>query len=336
MTAQPMTVTDDTRRWIAEILLLGVPGDAIVSELRRNGCPPETAAAEVKRAADSPYLQGATVLRQRVAKRDWILASIGRLAGLDGPDVIPVVPGLAPEKFFSDYYCAHRPVVIEGLVDDWTALEKWSLDYFEQVLGDPVVEVQLGRESTPAYESESYKLRQEMNLSTLVARLRSGEASNDFYVTAKNGQHNRIALGRLWDDIGPIPGYLDPKAEADGFFWMGPKGTVTPFHHDLTNNLLIAIRGRKQISLVPSWETPRMLNHEHCFSGWSGPEALADLPESDRPTMLQCVLEPGQALFIPVGWWHHVVGLDMTIAMSFINFTRPNDFERNYDCYGRV
>jgi ribosomal protein L16 Arg81 hydroxylase len=31
-------------------------------------------------------------------------------------------------------------------------------------------------------------------------------------------------------------------------------------------------------------------------------------------------LNPGEALFIPVGWWHHVRALDVSISVSFTNF----------------
>jgi ribosomal protein L16 Arg81 hydroxylase len=329
-------VSDETRRWIAEMLLFGIPPEALSGELQRNGWLPHVAAGEVRRALDSPYLQAAHVLQQRLAKREWILSSIGRLAAMEGLKEIDRADALPPERFFRDYYAAHRPVLISHLVDHWPAMRLWSLDYLEEVLGDPVIEVQRDRESLPTYESESYKLAKQMKLSELLHLLRTGRETNDYYVTAKNDGHNREALARLWDDIGPLPGYLDPQAEADGYFWMGPKGTVTPFHHDLTNNLLVQVMGRKRVTLVPSWDTARMLNLEHCFSSWHSPEQLETLPDEQRPTILSFTLEPGEALFIPVGWWHHVVGLDVTISLSFINFTRPNDFDRNYSCYGKV
>jgi hypothetical protein len=37
-------------------------------------------------------------------------------------------------------------------------------------------------------------------------------------------------------------------------------------------------------------------------------------------------LHPGEALFIPVGWWHHVRALDISINVSFLNFPFPNHY----------
>lgn len=335
--AETTNLTEDAQRWIAENLLLGASNEQIASRLVERGCPLHIALTEIRRASASPYLQGAEVLRQRLAKRDWILASYGRLAGIDGGlDTIARARDLPAETFFRDYYAAHRPVLIDGLVDGWPALERWSLDYFEQRLGDAVIEIQTGRNSDRDYEIQSVKHKQQMSLRHVVRMLRDVDETNDFYVTANNGGHNRQALAPLWDEIGHIDGYLDPESAQDGFFWMGPKGTVTPFHHDLTNNLLIQIRGRKQVSLAPSWDTPLMRNFLHCYSGWHSPEEIAALPDPEQPTLIHCTIEPGQALFIPVGWWHHVVGLDMTIGLSFTNFTRENDFTRGYTTYGQV
>ncbi len=330
-------LTDDAKRWIAENLLLGASSDEIASRLLRLGCPLSLALSEIRRASESPYLKGAEILQQRLAKRDWILASYGRLASLDGGlEAVPHVDRLSAADFFRDYYATNRPVLISGLASEWPAMNRWSLEYFEERLGDAVVEVQTGRSSDPDYEARSDNHKELMNFRDVIAMLRSAEESNDFYITANNSGHNRKALAPLWDDIWPVEGYLHRESEQNGFFWMGPKGTVTPFHHDLTNNLLMQVRGRKTVTLVPSWDTPLMRNSLHCYSSWTSPEALAELTDSARPTIIECTIAPGEMLFIPLGWWHHVTGLDMTISLSFTNFQRANDFAGSYSTYGQV
>ncbi|MFA7604870.1 MAG: cupin-like domain-containing protein [Novosphingobium sp.] len=42
--------------------------------------------------------------------------------------------------------------------------------------------------------------------------------------------------------------------------WIGPGGTFTPLHHDLTNNLLVQVAGRKQVILLLPADTPNLHN----------------------------------------------------------------------------
>jgi ribosomal protein L16 Arg81 hydroxylase len=39
--------------------------------------------------------------------------------------------------------------------------------------------------------------------------------------------------------------------------------------------------------------------------------------------ILDTVLEPGEFIFIPIGWWHWVKSLDVSISLSFKNFRVP-------------
>jgi ribosomal protein L16 Arg81 hydroxylase len=53
---------------------------------------------------------------------------------------------------------------------------------------------------------------------------------------------------------------------------------------------------------------------------------LRRFPEWSDARVIDVVVEPGEALFIPVGWWHHVRSLDVSISLSLTNFRYPNDF----------
>ena len=336
LAAVPASGADDSARVrIAEGLLEGLSADEVVAKMVLGGMPGATARYEVDRALKSPYYKAAAQVRGRIAKRDWTLGIYAKHAEMADDRVVPVVDRIAPERFFRDFYCANRPVILTGLVDDWPARTKWSIDWIEGQLGDREIGVQWDREANDNYESQSPDHKRRMRLADVIARMRAG-ASNDFYITANNSDLNKTVLAPLWDDIGAIPGILEKKEERDGFFWMGPKGTITPFHHDLTNNLLMQCVGRKKVKLVAPYYTPLMKNRLHCYSQWRGDELPEGPAGEGRPAVIECTIGPGDVLFLPVGWWHHVEGLDITIGMSFINFVWPNDFYSDYRSYDAV
>lgn len=277
-------------------------------------------------APDPALLQRIDQLEAQLAKRDWLLQCRARLEG-DARNAVPRLDGLAAEDFFREFWTTLRPVVLTGLVRDWPALRLWGLDHFRKI-GNPEIEVQWGRETDADYEANSPAHKKRMGWQDWLDLLAGDPTTNDFYVTANNGSVNRQALGALWEEIGPIPGYLQKNRMGDGFFWMGPRGTITPWHHDLTQNFLLQVRGRKKVTLASPAETPRMQNHRHCFSRFGGSTDFSGL--SNPPATSQVILGPGEILFIPVGWWHHVEGLDSTIGMSFTNFVWPNDFAAFY------
>ncbi len=328
-------ITREWRAWIAENLVLGLERDAIVEILRERGFERASAEEEVAAAAESPYTAAAQRAVRRLAKRDWILANQARLEAMSGVDSgVPRVANPSPEDFFQNFYLTNRPAILTGCIDHWPAMQRWTLGYFAQRCGDPEVEVQAGRDLEANYEIRSASHKRRVRLSALLETLRSDPRTNDFYVTANNGGTNRQALAPLWDDIGPLPGILQPGAEQDGFFWLGPRGTITPWHHDLTNNLLVQIRGRKRVTLASVTQTPLMQNFHHCYSSLAGRAVPDHLPSEQRPKTISCDIEPGEILFIPIGWWHHVEGLELSVSLSFVNFVKNNDFASYYRSYG--
>lgn len=325
------------KRWLAENLLLGAPPESIAAELVAKGCPPAIARAEIAEAQASPYFLAAGLVRARLAKRDWHLRIAADHERMAADMAVPVRDRLPADAFFAEHYVPQRPVVLTGLVDHWPAMG-WTPHRLSALAGDPEIEVQRGREADTDYELNSIAHKGRDRLSAVLARWDAERPTNDWYVTANNGGHNRDALAPLWQDVGDIPGYLAAGAEPgrDGYLWIGPRGTVTPWHHDLTNNLLLQIRGRKRVSLVSSAQTGLMRNHRHCFSLFGGDAGFSAAPEQERPRAMEVEIGPGDILFIPVGWWHHVTGLEPTIGMSFTNLAWANAPYEGYSSYEQV
>lgn len=318
------------RRWIAENLMLGTHPSALVPILGNAGISASEATHEIDTALRSPYLQGARRLANRIAKRDWVL-NIGSQLNKLGEQGIPRRDKLSGEEFLEQHYKLNRPVIITGMLEHFPARTRWNLDFFAERFSDRTVEVQFGRDADAKYELNSIAHKRQMPFGEYVALVRDSGRTNDFYMTANNDSRNRDALKELWDDVGTLPEYLAEGEQRQGFFWFGPAGTVTPFHHDLTNNFMAQIIGRKRIRLIAPAELPRVYNFRHCFTDVDGRDIdLQRFPAMANVPVLDCVLEPGEILFLPVGWWHFVEGLDISVTLAMTNFRWNNDFYSNY------
>lgn len=225
--------------------------------------------------------------------------------------------GAAPEEaraFHARHWATHAPGVFS--VPRSPAMG-WTLPKLRAMAGEIEVEVQAGRLAEPDYEIRSPSLKTRMPFGAFLDEVEHGEP-NAVYMTANNAAANAALLARLAPDLMPLPVMLRPDPSA-GFVWLS-RGGKTPQHHDLTCNILVQLVGTRRVRIAPPSETPRMQNHLHVFSRLQWPGDL------DREGIISWDVDllPGEALFIPVGWWHTVETPDVSIMASFTNFWWPN------------
>lgn len=268
-----------------------------------------------------------------LAKRDWMLHAQSRMRSLSPrADGLFRYEGLTPQAFLDEFYAANRPVVLGGAAAAWPSSGRWTPDYLRQAVGAATVEVQARRASDSEYERNKDAHKETMPFDAFMDQAATPGA--DVYLTAYNASSNHQALAPLQADLGRLDGILDAQGAAAGMMWIGPQGTFTPLHHDLTNNVLFQITGRKRVVLVAPSETPKLYNDRHVFSeikDITDPALDFDRFPLARGIKVQTlVLEPGDALFIPVGWWHQVRSLDFSVSLTCTNFTWPNDVWEAY------
>jgi hypothetical protein len=349
--ASDRTLPPEWRRWIAANVLLRKDLNLVVEALLKNGFDRDTVLREIQAVQTHPYIEAARAAApalaggtspagadSKIKKRDWVLEVYRRLARqATSYGKVPRVRRPSRLEFLDRYYARNEPVVIEGAIADWPALKRWTPDYFKQRFGDRLVEVQANRNADPEYEINSNKHKNEMRFGDFVDLVESAAPTNDWYITANNDGKNRENLKELWEDIVQVHEYLRDDPGRRGFFWYGPRGTVTPLHHDLTNNFMAMVRGRKLVRLIAPYELADVYNHRHCFSQVDLDRVdLEKYPQFRNVKVIDVVLNPGDLFFLPVGWWHYVRGLDVTVTMTFTNFAFENDFYEFYTTYGEI
>lgn len=275
-------------------------------------------------------------LKRALGKREWLLESLERQRSLaPGGSLIERRAGMGGAEFLERHYAPARPVILCGEMDDWPALSRWNPGYLRALIGAAPIEYQGGRNLNPHFETQKDRHRRITSFAAFIDAITVPKAGNDAYITAFNSARNQQALSPLTRDMGFLDSFLTRDAPApDGMPWIGPAGTVTSLHHDLTNNFVAQMVGRKQVTLIPAAEVGRLYNDHHVFS------QITDLDDPDldmalyprllETTTFTVVLEPGEVLFIPLGWWHQVKALDFSVTLTFTNFRWPNDGYASY------
>lgn len=104
-------------------------------------------------------------------------------------------------------------------------------------------------------------------------------------------------------------------------FWLGPTGTVTPLHCDFDDNIFAQIWGTKRIFLVPPHHDAYLYVREAnpvLFGSPVDPEA----PDFERfllarqANMIECIVQPGELLYVPAGWYHQVRALSFSLSAN--------------------
>ena len=315
-----VALSDTLRTWATENLADGVAARDLVVTLIESGVPRHVAVREIAELHASPLLGPLSAARNGRTRAEQVLALV---RSLEQPTIDRRAKPSA-EDFYAHYFHQNRPCVLEGFTSGWRALQ-WTPETLAERLGDAEIEVVRGRDAFPDdFDQRTRELSVRMPFRDYVRLVRQRSPTNDLYSVAHNKNMDRAAFAGLLADVDVDEGYFDPTRLAGGTsFWLGPAGTITPLHHDTTNILFCQLYGRKKMVLVSPFET-NLLHHARGFYSSLSGEAPEGAFPGRRHTV---VLEPGDALFLPVGWWHEVRALDVSISFSLLPFRRPNSFE---------
>jgi ribosomal protein L16 Arg81 hydroxylase len=320
-------VPPEWHRRAAIALLRGEPLAEVIADMVAADIDEELAASLCAAILTDPTFDAGRWAMGQLAKLECVLDVRQQMADL-GPRRFEVDrrKGLSRRKFLEEYYATNTPVVLEDLCEDWPARRLWSPEYLADKLGDTEVEVMTGRKSGSGNEINLDQHRTLMSFDDYVSQVLATEWSNELYLVANNKLLSAKFAAPLWKEFRFDRRYLKAdRKKSSTFLWFGPGGTITSLHHDVLNILFHQVRGWKHFTLVSPTETHLLSNNIGVYSDVDpfAPD-LERFPKFAKAHPLQVTVGPGDALFVPVGWWHHVTALEMSISVSCTSFVFPN------------
>jgi hypothetical protein len=246
---------------------------------------------------------------------------------LPAPRPLPERGGMDARAFAQEVEPAYRPMVLRGLARDWpvVAAARTSpqafTDYLRRFDSGAPVEAFIGKpemEGRYFYDSDMRGFNFERNKGRL------SEALDILVQVAEQAAPPRFYIGAA-----PIPQLLPgfdaanpmglfPPGSATARAWIGNRSTVTT-HFDLSDNIAVVAAGRRRFTLFPPEQLPNLYVGplDHTMAGQ--PASMVSLHDPDmerfprfREAMaaaMSAELEPGDAIYIPSLWWHHVESL---------------------------
>ncbi|XVJ67006.1 MAG: transcriptional regulator [Lacibacter sp.] len=224
------------------------------------------------------------------------------------------------QQFRKDYYLQQKPVVIRSLAKQWPAYEKWNWQYFKEIVGNERVGIFNNVKSdayTPINTADDY--------TTFGAYVD---------MVAKGPAGWRIFLFNIFDHAPQLVNdFTWPEEYMKGFvkkypmLFVGGATSITHMHFDidLSHILHTQFAGRKRVLLFPYAEQYKLyrkpfevlsladFSNYHQNTGKPDYEAF---PAIKKATGYEVILEHGDTLFMPAGYWHHMEYLESGFAMS--------------------
>ncbi len=234
--------------------------------------------------------------------------------------------GLTPGQFRREYFLTGKPVVLEGIANEWPAVKKWTFEYLLERCGQDDIDVLDGHnwkvQATPGADAVGASERN-MKMQELLAAARTGGNWYGSFMELLD-KHADMRDDIDWSfvrDYGSTSMRLPWQRNILAKMYVGGPLTSTSFHCAPVMNLYLQVYGRKRWVLVAPKFTPFMYPALSKGLNWQSRVDFRNPNDQEAPLFryvdrYETVLEPGDVLWNPPWVWHGVQNLTESIAVS--------------------
>ncbi|RKP10009.1 hypothetical protein THASP1DRAFT_7923, partial [Thamnocephalis sphaerospora] len=254
----------------------------------------------------------------------WHYAAVDLAAfvGADAPETVDRRHGLTVEAFLREYERPNRPVVLADGARHWPAMQAWTRDALLDHYGDV------------RFRAERVDIR-------LKDYWRYAERQCDESPLYLFDRGFTERCPKMRDEF-EVPPYfredlfslLGAEARPD-YRWLivGPARSGSTFHKDpnATSAWNAIVSGAKKWILFPPETLPPGVFANEDESEVTAPVSVMEwfhhyygAARRMAQPPLECVCRAGEVMFVPRGWWHCVINLEYTVAVTQNYVSRSN------------
>jgi len=240
---------------------------------------------------------------------------------------------ITPEWFYEHFASKCQPVIVEDVCDDWPAMRRWSIDALEERFRHIAFKV--------AKDDKGKKLR--MKFKYYADYIRRQQDDSPLYLFETNVDDNGYIRALCQDyevpDIFPHDWLALVNNDARPpfrWFCIGPKRSGTTVHTDPLGTAAwnVVTHGCKRWVLFEPGESKKAVKGRDLLKDGEDDEAIMYfdylLPRIKKAhpelKVYEGLQKPGEVIFVPGDWWHGVLNLEDTVAITQ-NYCGPDNFD---------
>ena len=235
--------------------------------------------------------------------------------------------------FLREYILQSRPVILTDVSTNWRAMKCWDFDYLTNVIKDNMVSIAVTPDGlADAVVNGAFQLPEERTMSFSEFMKKVKNPGDEIFYLQKQNNCLREEYPELAKDVPPEISFFSEAlgTEPDAInLWIGGEKSMSSLHRDPYENLYTVIRGQKRFVIYPptdrvymKYESFPVVRLKLVNGSWSrvaepdleSVQWIAKKPEIEPYEVL---VNPGETLYLPAGWFHQVYQSDKTIAVNY-------------------
>lgn len=307
----------ELQQWLAYGVMTGFSDEDMLAQSQ--DLPREPLLRMLSDLRQNPLSAVGAQFARQVVNLQWLLNLQTELQQSSPYRALDTLQAHQTEEIRKNYLFANRPVKVQGLLENWPA-RHWTPEHLRERWGDRPI--QYTQRVTEVNSNQT--LTRQGTLGEFLDRIEAPDNHGQYYWTAYNQLDGNPLLAELAEGVRELPGLCLPLQDGKVYYWIGPAGTRSGLHFDPYNVLFAQPRGRKKFYLLPPSVMPRLYLANDFFS----PVDLehrddACYPLSQGLEPIETVVEEGEVLLIPVGWFHQVTSLSYSVSISLTQLDMP-------------